>query len=123
MSDLKWPELLGGVSALAISAVLVHGWPQFPDSSAAAAWVQAVGSVIAIAAGFATLSIQRADQRKRDEEADRQSSRKFIVSVQAELSWAWSSLQSEIGHLMAHEARDILRRTTVRAAVPPFPIY
>lgn len=119
-----WPELIGFAYAGAVLVVLARGWPPFEIKSAdAASWVQAVGSIVAIAAGFATLAIQRAQQRRRDDELDQQASRRFLVSIQAELSCAITRLKSEVSDIMVPEGRDSLERSSVRAIAPPFPIY
>lgn len=88
MNGSKWPEVLGvGMASLSL-AVMARGWPWstgsfFDSGSSAAAWVQAVGSVLAIVAAIGIARHQTMAERARRAAAKRESSKTVAAILDA----------------------------------------
>lgn len=121
--ELSWQHVaaLLGVGVLALTAWVV--WIFGGPTDTAPAWVQAVGSVFAIIAGFAIVGIQFWNERRKAAEADAVSVRRFIRSIQTEASTNWDVLNRNFGRFVlgtkAGDPIDVI----FKAVSWPFPVY
>jgi hypothetical protein len=112
MADSKWPEVAGVCFVALCACLAILGWPQWSDASSqtAAAWFQAVFSVIAILVSAAIVWWQHNLERQRNrEEAIAQQTRAFepIVGMVSQAQWQLSNLNDAYnGKISANELLD-----------------
>jgi hypothetical protein len=117
--------------AVAIAGVVIgvgvafQGWPSWPqaDGQALAAWVQAVGSVAAIAAAIWIAHDQHAKAEKRSEKAEKDEVRNFLLGVREELNASLMIYMAQAGTDLAKTSAGEVVDFWWPAPPEPFKVY
>ncbi|MFY3168307.1 hypothetical protein [Achromobacter xylosoxidans] len=83
--------------------VAYHGWPVWPEAEGQtwAAWVQAVGSVVAILAAVWVARDQNRTAERRHQQALDAELRNFLAGVRDELTVLWALYMTQAGNVVA----------------------
>lgn len=105
--------------------VAFQGWPSWlqADGQALAAWVQAVGSVAAIAAAIWIAHDQHARAEKRSAKAERDEVRNFLAGIREELHTNWLVYMTNVGNAVAEAKPDAVVEWTWPVPENPFKVY